>query len=257
MQRALRCLGLILFAGVFCNVHGQGFGSISVSLTHNRPFGDFAAVDANSISGFAKPGLGLTIGGSFQSQGEFLNVGLASEFRSGWQGVQHGLLEQYMEDSYDLPQAYQSEYTNQRKRWGLYSLLAGPLFAWHNGPLVLEARFLIGRLDTGNPYYTVDNGNYIPRGWSKFFINEDNETPWSSRRWNFAYSPKLSLLIPMGESFGWRLEGSMLMSKVTQEMEVIDVVEENGGYVFQRRQERFHQRVRLWSVGIGIYANFY
>lgn len=258
----IKIAGLLIFFcchGMFSPAQefGQWIGTIDFSGTYNRGLGDFISTTPDEKSGYALPGGGMSATFSLRKYGSLMSLGLAYEFRASWHGIEERKLQTHLDDAFAVPEALGTYWAPGNRRWALITNMVGPLINFHGGPLQLEARFLVGAMSARNPEYMTIFGTYVPPGWGKFFLTEDNETQASQNRMNLVYSPKLQLLIPGRERTGWLIEGSFLFSQVEQELEVIYPIDNPGGSVVVRRQEASDQTIMMWSVGAGFYLRIY
>lgn len=248
---------LMLLMGIAMGGMSQNEGvwafTMDIFGSYSRGFEEFAATNADGTSGFAKGGGGMGLGVGLSKNWEHVGIGGAYEFRANWQKVDHSALNSYFDAAYASPEALNTSYFSDRRNWGVYTNLMGPTVNVHGGIFLLEGRFLIGRADVGNPFYSTTNGNYVPEGWEKFYLNADNETPTSRKRWNFAYSPQVILRVAANDYAGIFGSGSILFANMRQEMEVIDAVPTSGGISFERRQASFEQPLKMWYAGLGVY----
>ena len=232
---------------------GTWYRTWEFTLPYFQPYDELASSEPDPASGFTGPGAGVILGSAVRKRGSLMDLGLALEFRAQWHSVDHASLESYLEPLYDAQAAFGTDYQLERKNHRIFATMVGPTLLIHGGSAEIEARFLVGRLDPMNPRYVTLEGTYVPPGWERFFLSPDNETPESTRRWNWAYSPEVNLIFPFNEYSGMRLHGSMLFGNLDQEMEIIDLVPQPGGATFVRRQASFSQPVRVWSAGLGLY----
>lgn len=254
---------IILWLSIPGKTHAQypyvdyWFTTLETGVSHAKAIGSFAATDLNTNSGFANSGRLGHFRMTAQKTGPWWNYGAAIGVDWGGIDLHDQPLRAALDEIFAQPEARGNEYAQTRgARWNLVTLTAGPVASIYKGPITLEGRLLAGWLITRTPRHTVA-GNYRPPVMARFFYTRDNQAVTRPHWPNWVLNPEVNLRIAFHPLWGFKLNASMVLSKIRKEMEWFNLVPGEEGPTFVRTQHRIEQPMRLWTLGAGLYLKLF